>query len=51
MASTALELPVVSYPLTVGQAPADRAGAAQLDLGRLPLGEWLYTKYVTPLWN
>ncbi|WP_329196456.1 MULTISPECIES: daptide biosynthesis intramembrane metalloprotease [unclassified Streptomyces] len=51
VASTALELPVVSYPLTVGQAPADRAGAAQLDLGRLPLGEWLYTKYVTPLWN
>ncbi|MCX5376680.1 daptide biosynthesis intramembrane metalloprotease [Streptomyces sp. NBC_00091] len=51
VASTPLELPVVSYPLTVGEAPADRAGAAQLDLGRLPLGEWLYTKYAAPLWG
>ncbi|MCJ1678470.1 hypothetical protein MTF65_14150 [Streptomyces sp. APSN-46.1] len=51
VAATPLELPVVGYPLTIGQVPADRAGAAQLDLGSLPLGEWLYTKYVTPLWR
>lgn len=51
VASTPLELPVAAYPLTVAQAPADRAGAAQVDLGRLPLGEWLYAKYVTPLWR
>ncbi|MFI2431559.1 daptide biosynthesis intramembrane metalloprotease [Streptomyces sp. NPDC018693] len=51
VSSTPLELPVVSLPLTVDQAPADRVGAAQVDLGELPLGEWLYTKYVAPLWR
>lgn len=51
VAATPVRMPVVSLPLTVGQAPADRVGAARIDLGELPLGEWLYAKYVAPLWR
>ncbi len=44
----ALTVPSVGYPLTVAQAPTDRIGAAALDGGRMPLGKWLYVKYVAP---
>ncbi|MFG2311290.1 daptide biosynthesis intramembrane metalloprotease [Streptomyces sp. NPDC048566] len=51
VAATSLELPVVGLPLTAGRIPADPVGAAQVDLGELPLGEWLYAKYVAPVWR
>ncbi|MFJ7206294.1 daptide biosynthesis intramembrane metalloprotease [Streptomyces sp. NPDC098789] len=51
VSATPLELPVTTLPLTVDRLPADRTGAARVDLGSLPLGEWLYEKYVAPIWR
>ncbi|GHC51251.1 daptide biosynthesis intramembrane metalloprotease [Streptomyces cinnamoneus] len=42
---------VVGYRLHVTQAPADRTGTAEVKAGKLPLWNWLYSKYVAPAWR
>ncbi|MEY9997766.1 putative peptide zinc metalloprotease protein [Streptomyces sp. V4I8] len=47
----ALSSSAVSYPLKTRKLAKDRVGAAEVDAGTRPLGEWLYVKYVAPAWR
>lgn len=44
-------VPALSYPLMATKAPKNPVGAAQVDAGMLPLGEWLYMKFIAPAWR
>ncbi len=42
---------VVGYRLTGTDDPADRVGTAAVNAGKLSLWNWLYSKYVAPVWR
>lgn len=45
-----LPMTVSAYPLTVRETPAERSGAARVDAGARPLGEWLVATYLPGAW-
>ncbi|MEV1004623.1 daptide biosynthesis intramembrane metalloprotease [Nonomuraea sp. NPDC050202] len=45
-----LPMTVSAYPLTVRETPGERSGAARVDAGSRPLGEWLVATYLPLTW-
>ncbi|GAA2215932.1 hypothetical protein GCM10009850_114000 [Nonomuraea monospora] len=45
-----LPMTVSAYPLTVRETPGERSGAARVDAGSRPLGEWLAATYLPLSW-
>ncbi|MFI6740625.1 daptide biosynthesis intramembrane metalloprotease [Nonomuraea sp. NPDC050451] len=45
-----LPVSVSAYPLAVREAPAEPSGAARVEAGSPPLGEWLVATYLSGAW-
>ncbi|MEV0623734.1 daptide biosynthesis intramembrane metalloprotease [Nonomuraea sp. NPDC050404] len=45
-----LPMTVSAYPLTVRETPVERGGAARVEAGARPLGEWLVATYLPGTW-
>ncbi|MFB4424068.1 daptide biosynthesis intramembrane metalloprotease [Streptomyces sp. QL37] len=43
-----LPTPADGYPLRLAKTPEDDLGGAVVDAGRMPAGQWIFTKYVLP---
>lgn len=43
-----LPTPADGYPLRLTKAPESGLGGAVVDAGRMPAGQWIFTKYVLP---
>lgn len=44
-------VPVTGFPVEVHTAPHSDTGMAQIDVGRVPLWEWVFRVTVAPLWR